>query len=356
MRNLRSRLNILLYLLVIFTSIFSLVIVVLKQNGILFQREAEVRMMLFGYAAKDILLLLVAVLAVVILVTFTNRSTTNPIRELSRATREVAKGNFDVTVYLNDRITEFGELEQNFNRMTAELRANEYLRKDFISNVSHQLKTPLSVLRGYSDLLKNGNLSEAEQKEFAAYISHESERLTRLVDDMLRLSRIDHQEIAPVNKTFALGEDLRQAVLEMEPRLAATGIELDADIEDVDFSGDPELLHQVWINLLDNAVKFTPAGGCIRVRLALTDTEIHITVADNGPEMDSETLERLFEQFYRGNTDKKTEGSGLGLPLALRICTLHGGTIRAANNHGVVFSVTLPLPEEDYGELSGILI
>ena len=177
MRRVRSRLTILLLILVIVTSLFSLTFGALVRNGIIFQQRDNIRYLVFGYAAKDILLLLIAVAAVAALITVTSRSTTNPIRELSRAAREIAGGNYDVTVPERDRVEEFGELERNFNLMTAELRSNEYLRKDFISSVSHQLKTPLSILNGYAQLLAEGGLSETEEREYSQYIAQESDRL-----------------------------------------------------------------------------------------------------------------------------------------------------------------------------------
>ena len=217
MRRVRSRLTILLLILVIVTSLFSLTFGALVRNGIIFQQRDNIRYLVFGYAAKDILLLLIAVAAVAVLITVTSRSTTNPIRELSRAAREIAGGNYDVTVPERDRVEEFGELERNFNLMTAELRSNEYLRKDFISSVSHQLKTPLSILNGYAQLLAEGGLSETEEREYSQYIAQESDRLVGLIDDMLRLSRIDHREIHRKAEIFPLGEQLR------EPRLEALG-------------------------------------------------------------------------------------------------------------------------------------
>ena len=206
MRRVRSRLTILLLILVIVTSLFSLTFGALVRNGIIFQQRDNIRYLVFGYASKDILLLLVAVAAVAVLITVTSRSTTNPIRELSRAAREIAGGNYDVTVPERDRVEEFGELERNFNLMTAELRSNEYLRKDFISSVSHQLKTPLSILNGYAQLLAEGGLSETEEREYSQYIAQESDRLVGLIDDMLRLSRIDHREIHRKAEIFPLGE------------------------------------------------------------------------------------------------------------------------------------------------------
>ena len=306
MRRVRSRLTILLLILVIVTSLLSLTIGALVRNGILFQRD-NMRYLLFGYAAKDILLLLVAVAAVAVLITVTSRSTTNPIRELSRAAREIAGGNYDVSV-------------------------------------SPHLKTPLSILNGYAQLLAEGGLSADEEREYSRYIAQESDRLAGLIDDMLRLSRIDHREIQRKAEIFPLGEQLRRAVLQLEPRRTEAGLSVSADIPDLDYVGDSELLYQVWTNLLENAVKFTPPGGRISVYLAAAADTVTVTVQDTGCGMDAETLPRIFEQFYQGDTDRRADGCGLGLALCKRIVELHGGTIAADSRpgEGSRFTVTLP--------------
>lgn len=344
MRRVRSRLTILLLILVIVTSLLSLTIAALVRNGLLFQRD-NMRYLFFGYAIKDVLLLVVAVAAVAVLITIMSRSTTNPIRELSRAAKEIAGGNYDVTVPERDRVEEFGELERNFNLMTAELRANEYLRKDFISSVSHQLKTPLSILNGYAQLLAGGGLSAEEEREYSQTIAQESDRLVGLIDDMLRLSRIDHREIQRKAEIFPLGEQLRRAVLQLEPRWSAAGLNVSADIPDFDCTGDSELLYQVWVNLLENAVKFTPAGGRIGVSLAAAENAATVTVWDTGCGMDEDTLPRIFEQFYQGDTDRRGDGCGLGLALCKRIVELHGGAISAESRpgEGSRFTVSLPV-------------
>lgn len=344
MRRVRSRLTILLLILVIVTSLLSLTIAALVRNGLLFQRD-NMRYLFFGYAIKDVLLLVVAVAAVAVLITIMSRSTTNPIRELSRAAKEIAGGNYDVTVPERDRVEEFGELERNFNLMTAELRANEYLRKDFISSVSHQLKTPLSILNGYAQLLAGGGLSAEEEREYSQTIAQESDRLVGLIDDMLRLSRIDHREIQRKAEIFPLGEQLRRAVLQLEPRWSAAGLNVSADIPDFDYTGDSELLYQVWVNLLENAVKFTPAGGRIGVSLAVAENAATVTVWDTGCGMDEDTLPRIFEQFYQGDTDRRGDGCGLGLALCKRIVELHGGAISAESRpgEGSRFTVSLPV-------------
>lgn len=344
MRRVRSRLTILLLILVIVTSLLSLTIAALVRNGLLFQRD-NMRYLFFGYAIKDVLLLVVAVAAVAVLITIMSRSTTNPIRDLSRAAKEIAGGNYDVTVPERDRVEEFGELERNFNLMTAELRANEYLRKDFISSVSHQLKTPLSILNGYAQLLAGGGLSAEEEREYSQTIAQESDRLVGLIDDMLRLSRIDHREIQRKAEFFPLGEQLRRAVLQLEPRWSAAGLNVSADIPDFDYTGDSELLYQVWVNLLENAVKFTPAGGRIGVSLAAAENAATVTVWDTGCGMDEDTLPRIFEQFYQGDTDRRGDGCGLGLALCKRIVELHGGAISAESRpgEGSRFTVSLPV-------------
>ncbi len=343
MRKIRSRLTILLVLLVILSSILSLTLSALTRNGIIFQRD-NVRYLLFGYAFKDVVLLVVAAALVLLFINLTSRSTTEPIRDLTLATREIARGNYDVNVDVKDRVEELGELERNFNLMAAELRANEYLRKDFISNVSHQLKTPLSIVSGYASLLEEGGLTPQEEREYSAVVSRESQRLVGLIDDMLRLSRIDHREIQPKSDVFALGESLRRAVVQLQPRWSRAGLEVDADIPDMDCTGDEDLLSQVWSNLLDNAIKFTPAGGRIGVSLRRAGDRAEICVSDTGPGMDEVTLSRIFEQFYQGDTPHRGEGSGLGLPLCRRIVELHGGTITAESTpgQGSRFLVSLP--------------
>ncbi len=343
MRKIRSRLTILLLLLVILTSILSLVFSALVRNGVILNRDS-VRYLLFGYAFKDVVLLVIAVLVVLVFINLTSRSTTDPIRELTRATREIAGGNYDVTVDIRDRVEELGELERNFNLMAAQLRSDEYLRKDFISNVSHQLKTPLSILSGYAQLLEEPDLPEADRAEYSRYVARESRRLVGLIDDMLRLSRIEHREILPRSDVFALGEQLRQIILQLQPRWSRAGLTLEADIPDLDVTGDPELLSQVWSNLLDNAVKFTPPGGRVSVSLRAGEGCRVVTVADDGPGMDPETLERAFEQFYQGDTPQRGEGSGLGLALCRKIVEIHGGTVSAESRpgEGARFTVTLP--------------
>lgn len=348
MRKIRSRLTVIVLLAVIGTAALSLTLSFLVRSGIILQRDDIMRRMIFGFPLRDVVILVLGIAAGLALILTASRNTVAPVVELNRATKEIASGNFDITLDIRDNIEEFGELERNFNRMIAELKSNEYLRKDFISNVSHQLRTPLSIVRGYAELLAEGGLSEDEQREYARYIANEAARLTALTGDMLRLSRMDNHALQPRREPFQLDEQLRQVMLRHEKRCREKNIAMELSLESVAYEGDEELLTQVWDNLVDNAVKFTPPGGSIRVRLRQRDAAVTVTVEDTGAGMSEETKERLFEQFYRGDSSRGGEGNGLGLPLARRVTELHGGSIRAESEQGKgsTLTVTLPLRSE----------
>lgn len=353
MKQIRARLTVLLFCVALVTFSLSVLIFILIRSGVILERDT-VEHILFGYAVRDFLLLLLAALLLLVMINIMSRRMSNPIRELCRGMNEIAAGNFDVEVHLRnrgrDRADDYAELQRNFNLMAAELKNSEYLRKDFIASVSHQMKTPLSVIRGYASLLCDERIGEDERREYARLIARESERLSELTSNMLRLSRIDHQEILPRQERFSLDEQMRQAVLLLEPKWSEKQLELELELEPVEFVGDEELMEQVWLNLTDNAVKFTEKGGAIRLELKRQkDGSICGSVADNGPGMDWKTASRVFEQFFRGEGAQKTSGSGLGLALAKRIVELHGGSIRvdSCEGCGSVFTVVLPKRKDD---------
>lgn len=343
MKRIRSRLIIIMFSLVIGTSLASLAISAMVRNNILFRRE-DMPVLLFGFAMKDVLLIVLGIAAVVGVILLASGSTVNPVVQLNRATKEIASGNFDITVDIRDHIEEFGELERNFNRMAAELKTNEYLRKDFIANVSHELRTPIAILHGYAKLLEEGGLGEEEQREYAHYIAAESQRLTELIENMLRLSRMENSALSLRLGRFSLDEQLRQTVLRLEPAWSEKELEIDPELPEVEYCGDEELLGQVWGNLLHNAVKFTPRGGRIGVTLRREGEGVSVAVRDTGRGMSEAVQSRIFEQFYRGDTSHRGEGSGLGLPLARRIVELHGGsiTVDSREGEGSCFTVHLP--------------
>lgn len=350
MKRIRGRLTLAIYILIIGACVLSLLFSYLIRSGVILVRE-NVKLMFFGVGLRDVLLVLATLLAIAASVTVVSRSTTDPIRTLTRATKQIASGNFDVQVNIRNRAEEFEELQNNFNLMARELQANEYLKKDFVSGVSHELRTPLSVIGGYAKLLREDNmLTEEERREYLDLIISETDRLTDLTSNMLRLSRMDSEQIQPRRETFSLDEQLRQAVLLLEPKWSAKDLEMDVDLPEISWEGDAELLIQVWTNLIGNAVKYTDEGE-IRIRAEETGEAVRVTVEDTGCGMEPEVLARAFDRFYQADTSRRREGSGLGLAIVRRIVELHGGTVTAESEpgKGSRFTVILPAGIEDPG-------
>ena len=264
-----------------------------------------------------------------------------PITKLSEATKKVAGGDFTVRLPVK-RQDELGQLMENFNLMAEELQSIEYLQKDFIGNVSHEFKTPIASIQGFATLLKSPQTTDEERKEYTDIILKESQRLSRLSQNLLRLSKLEYQQRLTEVSPFSLDEQLRQIVLLLEPEWTQKCIVWDLRLESTIVQGDSELMQQVWINLLGNAIKFSPAGGEIHLSLYTSDM-IKVKIRDHGEGMDENTQTHIFERFYQGDTSHAHEGNGLGLPLAKRIIDLHGGTIRVKSTpgEGTTFTVEL---------------
>lgn len=265
-----------------------------------------------------------------------------PLTGLSQAMQRVSKGDFSVRMAVK-KDDELGLLASNFNRMVKELGSIEYLQKDFISNVSHEFKTPIAAISGYAKLLQSPELDETEKKEYTDIIISESQRLSHLSQNLLRLSKIENQSFLKNIAAFSLDEQLRMAVVVLEPEWAKKNIEWDLELDEMDYEGEAELLNQVWLNLLSNAIKFSSPGGRIWVKLYQTDF-VKVKIRDEGIGMDAKVQERIFEKFYQGDASRAEEGNGLGLPLVKRIVELSGGSIhvKSAPGEGATFTVALP--------------
>jgi len=271
-----------------------------------------------------------------------------PVRELSQATKEVAKGNFDVRLETENDDSEIGQLVVNFNTMVDELGSIEALRSDFISNVSHEFKTPLASMQGYATLLQDEELTQAERREYSQMIVDDARQLSELTSNILFLSKIENQGIAVEKAPFRLDESLRRAVLMLQPKWETKGIEVVPELETVHYTGSESMLTQAWTNLLDNAIKFTEPGGSVTIDLHTDFDSAQVVISDTGCGMDKETLGHIFEKFYQGNTSHSSEGNGLGLAMVQRIVALEGGQIHAESTPGIgtSFTVTLPLNGE----------
>lgn len=272
-----------------------------------------------------------------------------PITDLTAATRTVQKGDFTVRLP-EDAPGEIGELMRSFNGMADELSRTAFLQKDFISSVSHEFRTPIASIRGFARLLQMPGLTQEQRQEYVALIAQESDRLSRLSETLLRLSALEQQTGPASLSTFPLDEQVRQVLLRLEPEWTAKDIDWQLELEDVTIRSDEGLLSHVWVNLLQNAVKFSEQGGRIEVRVYRADTAM-IEVTDHGIGMDEATMARIFDRFYQADGSRSREGVGLGLCLVKRILDMLGGQIKVTSTPGVgsTFRVMLPMNLTDNG-------
>lgn len=295
-----------------------------------------------------VLLLTSTIIGTTLAALFGNRPL-RPIHELIAATREIANGNFDVRVHPAGP-DEMLELAESFNRMAQELAGIETLRTDFINNFSHEFKTPIVSIRGFAKLLKKETLSPTAREEYIDIIISESERLSTLASNVLALSRLDSQGILSERSTFPLDEQIRRVILLLEPEWRQKSLDLRVDLDPVLFYGNEELLQQAWLNLIQNAIKFTPSTGKVTVRLMDSDDTALIRVTDTGIGMDAHTQQHLFDRFYQGDQSHASEGNGLGLALVKRIVELSAGKVIVKSQLGFGSSFTVELPRQIGGE------
>ena len=273
---------------------------------------------------------------------FVNRAVLSPIRRLGEAMQLVAEGNF--AIQLNTKAY-FGDIEniyRNFNIMTQELAANEILKTDFVSNVSHEIKTPITAIEGYAMLLQGECEPNSEQAEYIEKILINSTRLSELVGNVLLLSKIENQSIEEKYESFLLDEQIRQSILLLEPKWTEKDVELDVELDTVEYRGNKGFMMHVWNNLLGNAIKFTPRSSKVTVRLTATDEKTVFTVDDMGSGISEKAVKHIFDKFYQADNSHRQEGNGLGLSLVKRILDVEGGSIETENLEvGCRFTVIL---------------
>ncbi|RII35404.1 sensor histidine kinase [Clostridium chromiireducens] len=269
----------------------------------------------------------------------------SPLVKFSGALMEVGKGNFNIQLDENKyHIEELKEMSQNFNIMVRELNNIETFRNDFIANVSHEFKTPLASIEGYTMLLQSDNLTDKEKNEYTKKILNNTKRLSNLVGIILQISRLENQGIIAEKNKFKLDEQLRQTLLLFESKWTSKNIDLDLDLDEITFYGNEELLMQVWANLFSNAIKFTPDNGTIACTLKRYDSFIITTISDNGIGISEDVQKHIFEKFYQGDKSHSSEGNGLGLALVKRIIDLCNGTIEVQSELGTGSTFTVKLP------------
>ncbi|MCR4741451.1 MAG: HAMP domain-containing histidine kinase [Treponema sp.] len=260
------------------------------------------------------------------------------LQDISKATQKVSQGNFSISIPTINPPSKYNYLDQmilDLNKMIEDLNGIETLRTDFISNVSHELKTPLSVMQNYATMLQDPDLSEESRIEYAKAVSLNCRRLTTLISNILKLNKLENQQIYPTVQPYDLGEELRECILSFEEAWSAKNLELEVDIPDeIIVNIDSQLLSLVWNNFISNAIKFTPEGGKISIKLEKLADSIQVSVKDSGCGMDEKTKAHVFEKFFQGDTSHATNGNGLGLALAARVADICHGKIRVESQQG----------------------
>lgn len=318
---------------------------IMRWAGIDFRAFNTILILVFGFAVSLILGTLFAVL-------FFKR-TVNLADDLKMALKRISKGDYSVRLE-NTSDNKDGilyDVIENFNKMVEELDSVTILRNDFISNFSHEFKTPIVSIKGYAELIKNGkNLTEEQKQEYLQVIIDESRRLSNLASSTLLMSKLDSQTSLTETSVFSVNEQLKQCVLVLDNEFKAKNLEVKIKLGKMRVNASVDMLQQVWINLLTNAIKYTPENGIIRITSTELEKEYIVSISDNGMGMNEETLKHIFDKYYQGDNSHSTSGNGLGLSIAKRIVELSGGKIEASSTEGkgTTFSVRLPKLKEDY--------
>ena len=266
-----------------------------------------------------------------------------PVVKLSKAMKQVASGDFGIRLSADIQIQEIRDSYESFNLMVQELENTETLQTDFVANVSHEFKTPITAIEGYATLLQGG--SDPSQQSYVDRILLNTRRLSTLVGNILLLSKVSNHAIPVAKTTYRVDEQIRQAILLLEPRWLERNVEFDVELDEIVWNGPEHLMHHVWSNLIGNAVKFGPKEGLVTVKLKQTDGRYEFSVTDQGAGVPEEERQRIFHKFYQLDSSHKQEGNGLGLALVKQIVDGCDGSINVENlpEGGCRFVVTLPM-------------
>lgn len=279
---------------------------------------------------------------------------TNPITKISDGMQKVADGDFFVQLSISDthrkkqrdgNDDEIFVMADNFNKMTRELNGMDYMRKDFMSNVAHEIKTPVAAITGFSEMLMDGGLSEEEQVEYLTYIYQKAQRLSRINENMLQMSRLDHQNIVDLTKEVKVDEQIRHCIILLGEKWFDREIQYDLDLEKCSIVSNYDLLLQLWTNLIDNAFKYSKKECIIGITTKIVDNFLIFIIRDEGVGISEDKLSRIYDRFYQCDESHKKQGSGLGLSIVKRIIELLNGSIACESElgKGTVFTVRLPI-------------
>lgn len=344
-RNHRFSLTLMLSLVVfcvlLIASLFALLIVtILSKTGVINQLGDT-------FDIKDIVWLMVLISIVIGtgITLLAGKFPLIPINEMVNKLNALASGNFKTRLHFGKLLSKnptFTELSESFNMLAEELENTEMLRSDFINNISHEFKTPIVSISGLAKLLKKGNLTEEQRLQSLAAIEEESIRLSRMATNVLNLTKVENQTILTDVKSYNLSEQIRSSVLLLENAWEKKNIDLQLDFDEFYIEANEELMKQVFINLIDNAIKFTDYGGTVAIRISDKDDRCIVYVSNTGNEIPPENQKRIFNKFYQADESHSTEGNGIGLAIVKRIVDLHRGEVSVESKNGMTtFGITL---------------
>lgn len=282
----------------------------------------------------------------IVLMKIADKKMLKPIKQITNATKKVALGDFSIKLDTNRR-DEVGELTENFNQMVTELGSIECLQKDFIDNVSHEIKTPINSIQGFAELLRDEKLSKQEKEEYIDIIEEETNRILKLSNNMLKLSKLQNQKRINNKEQIAVAEQIRKTITFLEPNWKEKEIQFNLSTIEKYVYGDEELLFQVWINLIENAIKFSNPKGKINISMTEKEKELEIKIQDFGIGIDDDEKEKIFTRFYQIDRSHSQSGSGLGLAIVKKIIDLSNATIEVISKKGKGTTMIVKLPIED---------
>jgi len=344
----RIGLTLLIAALVFVIQIFAVLIAVglitvLMQTGIIKEFSKDV----LTPSGTLLLMSVISLLAGVIVAAFSGKFYLQPVNRFIDQMNRLAAGDFQARLHFGKPISShptFQEIEGSFNKMAEELESTEMLRSDFINNFSHEFKTPIVSITGFAKLLKRGDLTPEQREEYLDIIERESLRLAAMATNVLAMTKVETQTILTDVTRFNLSEQLRSCVLLLlEGKWKTKEIDFSIEFDEHMIMGNQELLKHVWINLLDNAIKFSPEGGTVDVTIREQTDALAVAVANHGSEIPKEQLSKIFNKFYQADESHSTEGNGIGLALVKKITQLHEGEVSVTSENGVTaFTVVLP--------------
>lgn len=318
-------------------------IVLLMYTGIIEEYSRD----MLSPSDAPLLMSVISLIVGIILSGFASRLYLQPVNRFIDQINRLAAGDFKARIFFGKPIAShptFQEIETSFNKMAQELESTQMLRSDFINNFSHEFKTPIVSITGFAKLLKRGNLTPEQQQEYLDIIEMESLRLAAMATNVLDMTKVENQAILTDVARFNLSEQLRSCILMLlEGKWKSKEMDFSVEFEEHMITGDQELLQHIWINLLDNAIKFSPENGTVAVTIQEQPHTLEVSVSNQGPQIPEEKLGKIFNKFYQGDESHSTEGNGIGLALVKQIVQLHKGRITVVSESNLTtFTVVLP--------------